>query len=175
MTTPPQSGGAMTTPPQSGGAMTTPPQSGGARILVLAATDPANAWGAIIDWPPSPTDARPQRSAGARVVLRDGVLLGWMGRGDHPLITFLPEGEPDRTAAAHALAGALAGLVDGGSRPVLLVSSIDGVHAADSPLRSVFAHAGFVATARGLFKRRAVVAPEPRREMAMAARRHDAE
>ena len=123
-----------------------------ARPLVLAATDPANAWGALLDWPPSPSDARPQRAAGALVVLLDGVLLGWMGRGEHPLITFLPEDEPGRSDAVRALAQGLAELVDGKTRRALLVSSIDGIAAARSPLAPTFAGAGFVATARGLLK-----------------------
>ncbi len=62
-----------------------------AAAIVLAATDPANAWGAIVDWPASVAEGRPQRAAGALVVIRDGVLLGWLGRGQHPLLTFLPE------------------------------------------------------------------------------------
>jgi len=123
-----------------------------ARPLVLAATDPANAWGALLDWPASRGDARPQRAAGALVVLRDGVLLGWMGRGSRPLITFLPEDEPDRSDAGRALAQGLAELVDGKTRRALLVSSIDGVDAAHSPLVPIFVAAGFVATTRGLLR-----------------------
>ena len=126
----------------------------GARPIVLAATDPANVWGAILDWPPSPGDARPQRAAGAVVVIADGAILGWMGRGEHPVITFLPEDEGARAESAHALAQGLAGLVDSGTRPALLVGSIDGVDASASPLAPAFVRAGFVATARGLMKRR---------------------
>jgi ATP-dependent helicase Lhr and Lhr-like helicase len=124
------------------------------RPVVLAATDPANAWGALLDWPASASSARPQRAAGARVVLLDGVLLGWMGRGEHPVLTFLPEDEPDRSEGAHALARGLAGLVEAGSRPALLIASIDGAHASASPLAPAFERAGFVASARGLLKRR---------------------
>jgi ATP-dependent Lhr-like helicase len=170
---PPASGGATMTPPASGGATMTPPASGGATM-----TPPASG-GATMTPPPSGgapktrAEARPQRSAGARVVLQDGSLLGWMGRGDHPLITFLPEGEPGRAEAARVLAGALAGLVDGGSRPTLIVCSIDGVAATDSPLRPAFAQAGFVATARGLLKRRAAPAPALWRGSATAAGRHE--
>ncbi len=120
--------------------------------LVLAATDPANAWGSLLDWPASLAEARPQRAAGALVVLLDGVLLGWLGRGEHPLITFLPEAEPDRSEAARALAQGLGQLVEGKVRRALLVSSVDGIDAAHSPLASSFVQAGFVATARGLLK-----------------------
>ena len=125
------------------------------RALVLAATDPANAWGALIDWPPSSVASRPQRAAGALVVLRDGSLLGWLGRSDNLLITFLPDGEPARGAAARALAHALGDMVEQGTRRALLVATIDGVPAAASSLVAAFADAGFAATADGLFKRSA--------------------
>jgi ATP-dependent Lhr-like helicase len=137
-----------------------------AQPLVLAATDPANAWGALLDWPASLADARPQRAAGALVVLLDGALLGWMGRGEHPVLTFLPDEEPLRSDAASALARALAGLVEGLARPALLISSIDGVDASRSALAPAFARAGFLATARGLLKRR----PAPARDAAESDR-----
>jgi ATP-dependent Lhr-like helicase len=133
--------------------------------IVLAATDPANAWGALLEWPSGAgqaNTARPQRAAGALVVLRDGAVLGWLGRGNRPLRTFLPDG-PDGTSiranAALALAHALAGIVDGVGRRALLVSTIDGAPAAESPLAPSFVKAGFAATMRGLLKR----SPEARR------------
>jgi len=120
--------------------------------LVLAATDPANAWGALLDWPGT-GEARPQRAAGALVVLHEGALLGWLGRGEHPLLTFLPPDEPARSDAAHRLARALADRVERGKHRALLVGTVDGVAAARSPLAPVFAAAGFTATLRGLLKR----------------------
>ncbi len=124
-----------------------------ASVLVLAATDPGNAYGGVLDWPAGETDARPQRAAGALVVLRDGELLGWMGRGDHPVLTFLPDEEPARTEAAGALAAALAGRVESAGLRALLISTIDGVDAVRSPLAGVFLGAGFSATAQGLQRR----------------------
>jgi ATP-dependent Lhr-like helicase len=121
--------------------------------VVLAATDPANAWGAIVDWPTAAGEARPQRAAGALVVLHDGALLGWLGRGERPLLTFLPEDEPDRGHAARALAGALARLAEREGQRALLVSSVDGVEAARSPLAPIFVEAGFARTMHGLLKR----------------------
>jgi ATP-dependent Lhr-like helicase len=120
--------------------------------LVLAATDPANAWGALLEWPASRGDARPQRAAGALVVLHDGALLGWLGRGEHPLITFLPDDEPERSHQASLLAHALRDLVDRGPRRALLVSTVDGVRAAESPLTAAFVRAGFAATMHGLLR-----------------------
>jgi ATP-dependent Lhr-like helicase len=126
-----------------------------AQAIVLAASDPASAWGALLEWPaPASGDARPQRSAGALVVLRDGALLGWLGRAGHALLTF------DRDSqAVRELARALGGLVDAGDRRALLVSTVDGVHAPDSPVAETFVAAGFASTSRGLLKRRSGVAP----------------
>jgi ATP-dependent Lhr-like helicase len=121
---------------------------------VLAATDPANAWGAVLEWPTSTGDTRPQRAAGAVVVLQDGALLGWMGRGENPVVTFLPEGELARSEAVRTLATALASLVDRGPRRALLVATIDGGDAARSPLAPAFAEAGFTRSAQGLLKRK---------------------
>ena len=126
---------------------------------ILSATDPANAWGALIEWPVSLGAARPQRAAGALVVLRAGALLGWLGRGDRPLLTFLAPEEPSRSDDARALARALADRVDRGRERALLVSTIDGVAAADSPLAPCFSTAGFVATSRGLFRRGTAASP----------------
>lgn len=54
--------------------------------VVLAATDPAQPYGAAIGWPDSP--GRPARSAGASVVLREGEPLAWFDRRSHHLVTF---------------------------------------------------------------------------------------
>ena len=79
--------------------------------VVLAATDPAQPYGASLAWPQSP--GRPARSAGALVVSRSGVPLVWFDRRSHHIVTF--------PAAAGDLgwADALASLVkDGRSRSV---------------------------------------------------------
>ena len=120
---------------------------------VLAATDPANAWGALLDWPTHPGESRPQRAAGALVVLHEGTLLGWLGRGDHPLLTFLPSDPPARSEAAALLARALAERVDRGKHRAFLISTIDGVDAGRSPLTPAFAAAGFSTTLHGLQRR----------------------
>jgi ATP-dependent Lhr-like helicase len=124
------------------------------RVVVIAATDPANAWGAALDWPPTKHAERPQRSAKALVVLRSGELLGWLSRAGGPLLTFGSDDESARPSASRALADALAGLVDQGDLRALLVSSVDGAPAATSPLGPFLFEAGFTGTTRGLFKRR---------------------
>jgi ATP-dependent Lhr-like helicase len=124
-----------------------------APTVVLSATDPANAYGGLLDWPASQTEGRPQRVAGALVVLRDGELLGWVGRGDRPLLTFLPDEAPDRNDAAKALGHALAAHADASGARALLIGSIDGLPAERSPLAASFAEAGFQASAHGLLRR----------------------
>jgi ATP-dependent Lhr-like helicase len=129
--------------------------------LVLAASDPANAWGALVDWPAGRGDERPQRSAGALVVLQDGALLGWLGRRDRCLLTFMPDDPGRRSEAAAALGAALAGLVDGSRRRALLLSKIDGVDAARSDLARSLVQAGFAPTASGLVRRRTSLPDAP--------------
>ena len=126
-----------------------------ARTWTLGATDPANPWGAAIPWPEGPEGARPQRAAGARVILLEGALLAATGRGDRSLVTFLPKDEPARTEASRALAAALAAPVDAGRRRAVLISRIDGEDPGESPLAPFLAAAGFLRGSRGWLKRAA--------------------
>jgi ATP-dependent Lhr-like helicase len=137
------------------------------RTLVLAATDTANPWGAALPWPPG--DARPQRAAGAQVILRDGALLGWIGRAESNLLTFLPAAEPERSAAAEALVDALARLVESGRRRAVLVSKIDGRDPRESPLAPHLVAAGFLAGSRGYLKRIPTTSPPLRSGSALRA------
>ena len=138
--------------------------------LVLAATDPANPYGATLPWPrrEGDGDARAQRAAGAQVVLHDGALVGWLGRGEHNLHTFLPAEEPARSHAARALAQALAAQVDSGRRKAFLIARVDGEDVASSPLAPFLKEAGFTAGLKGYLKRaplpRAVAEPAPPEE-----------
>jgi ATP-dependent Lhr-like helicase len=123
-----------------------------AEAFVLAATDPANPYGAALPWPPKEdTQARPQRAAGARVILHRGSLVGYLGRTGQQLLTFLPDTEPQRSEAREILARTLAKLAAPGS-PVF-VAKIDGVQPSESELTSSLVNAGFVATSRGLLHR----------------------
>jgi ATP-dependent Lhr-like helicase len=122
------------------------------RTVVLAATDPANPYGAALPWPER-EGARPQRAAGAQVILRDGHLAAWLGRAERNLLTFLPDSEPEASETAAAIAGALAGLVESGRRRVLLVGRVDGEDPSRSPLAPYLREAGFLAGSRGFLKR----------------------
>ena len=125
--------------------------------LMLAATDPANPYGATLPWPLREGDgdatSRAQRAAGAQVVLHDGRLLAWLGRGEHHLHAFLPAEEPSRSQSARALAAALAAQVDEGRRKALLIARVDGVEVALSPLAPELRAAGFIPGIKGYLKR----------------------
>ena len=95
--------------------------------LVLAATDPAQPYGATLTWPDSA--GRPARSANALVVLRDGVSIAWYDRRSHHLVTF-PRTLDDRTWAE-----ALADLVRAGRLRKVEVRKVDGEPLATSPAR----------------------------------------
>jgi ATP-dependent Lhr-like helicase len=121
--------------------------------LVLAATDPAQPYGSALPWPARAEGARPQRASGAMVVLHDGELLGWIGRSEQSLLTFLPPHEPARGHAIDALADALAGLVRSGARKALSLATIDGEGAMRSPLAEALLARGFRHGLRGLLLR----------------------
>ncbi|HEX7831898.1 MAG TPA: helicase-related protein, partial [Thermoanaerobaculia bacterium] len=70
--------------------------------VMLAATDPANPYGAIVPWPESPWGL--SRSVGANVILVNGSLVCYISRGEKQLLIFLPEDEPVRSNAARELA-----------------------------------------------------------------------
>jgi ATP-dependent Lhr-like helicase len=133
-------------------ALREPPPREESRTFVLSATDPASPYGAAVAWPDR-AGARPQRAAGAQVILRDGRLLAWLGRAERNLLTFLPESGPDALESAAAIAGALAGLVESGKRRALLVAKVDGEDPSRSPLAAYLREAGFLAGSRGFLKR----------------------
>jgi len=58
-----------------------------ARVLVLAATDPAQPYGAALSWPEGAA-GRPARAAGAFVIMVDGACAAYVERGGKALLTF---------------------------------------------------------------------------------------
>ncbi|RKT10815.1 ATP-dependent Lhr-like helicase [Streptomyces sp. 1114.5] len=125
-----------------------PPQA-----LVLAAADPANAYGAALPWPEPPTAPggkestahRPGRKAGALVVLVDGELALYVERGGKSLLAW-PEDEETRALAA----GALAAAIRAGALGSVTVERANGEPALGSELGRALEDAGFHATPRGL-------------------------
>jgi ATP-dependent Lhr-like helicase len=120
--------------------------------VVLAATDPANPYGAALPWPERPEGRKPMRMAGALVVLVDGRLAGWLGRGEEQLLTFIGD-EADAEPTRAALAGALAGEVGPDRRTTLFIQTVDGAPVEESPLADGLREAGFARTPRGYLRR----------------------
>ncbi|WP_373308705.1 ATP-dependent helicase [Amycolatopsis bartoniae] len=115
--------------------------------VVLAATDPAQPYGAALAWPAAVGDTkhRAARKAGALVVLADGLPVLYVERGGKSLLSFTEDDEALR-AAAHALSRA----VREGWLGQLAVQRADGEHALTSALADVLRDAGFRATPKGL-------------------------
>ncbi len=143
--------------------------------VTLAATDPANPYGALLPWPDWPgvmrasaaapltatseaiataavTGLRASRSAGARVVLVDGRLIAWIARGDRIMLVALPADEPDRSIAGRALARELVELAyraPEGSRG-WLIAEINGGPAHADAVAPFLIEGGFAHTGMGL-------------------------
>jgi ATP-dependent helicase Lhr and Lhr-like helicase len=74
--------------------------------IVLAATDPAQPYGAALPWPKHEEDARrPQRVAGAYVVLAGAEPILYVERGGKGIATLADADDPRMQAALEALAG----------------------------------------------------------------------
>lgn len=119
-----------------------------AEVVILSAVDPANPYGAALAWPEQPgLDARPQRAAGAKVILWRGHLLAYLSRTREALLIFT-DLLPQTDAAQDALVTAL---VDESSHGLALeLGTINGEPAARTPLAQQLLQAGFQETSRGL-------------------------
>ncbi len=119
------------------------------QAVVLAAADPANAYGAALPWPEPPDGAshKPGRKAGSLVVLVDGELTLYMERGGKTLLSWATD--PD-APSLHAAAAALAYAARAGALGTVTVERANGVPALTSPLSRPLEQAGFLATPRGL-------------------------
>jgi ATP-dependent Lhr-like helicase len=118
--------------------------------VTLAATDPANPFGAALPWPERETSGghRPGRKAGSLVVLTDGALALYVERGGRTLLTW-----SDEPARLRAAALSLADAVRRGALGRLTVEKADGeqlLGAGSTPLREALDAAGFISTPRGL-------------------------
>jgi len=125
-------------------------EDGGGDVVVLAATDPANPYGAAVAWPAPMGAGRhtPRRGAGAHVVLVDGHLTAYVEKGGRSLLTF-----SDDAAVLVASARALAELVVSGRVRTLQLQRIDGAEPADQPVLAHLRASGFVDHPRGLVRR----------------------
>lgn len=122
-----------------------------AETWILAATDPASPWGNALPWPKTSDETqRPQRVAGAQVIVHNGFLLGYLGRTQQSLLTFCSEHAGDDQNFPR-LAASLASLAKPG-KPILIVK-VDGRVASGSPVTDALQAAGFVSTSQGMIHR----------------------
>ncbi|MGH2743169.1 MAG: Lhr family helicase, partial [Thermoleophilaceae bacterium] len=112
-----------------------------AGALVLAATDPANPFGATLGWPKRDDDSgrRPARVAGAYVVILDAEPVLYVERGGKGL---LPLREPDEGWLRPALE-ALAETVRRGRVPRLAIERFDGEPIVGSKTAELLVELGF--------------------------------
>jgi ATP-dependent Lhr-like helicase len=135
--------------------------------VVLAATDPANVYGAALPWPErpgagdpdavdlgegtgsrrkAPTGHRAGRKAGALVVLVDGDLVLYVERGGKTLLSWTEDEHVLKEAST-----ALSGAVSAGALGRMVVEKADGASVHEpTPLSAALQAAGFAATPRGL-------------------------
>ena len=145
-------------------------------VTLLAASDPANPYGAALSWPAIPSFAhkgegtvkhRPARKAGACVVLVDGAPVLYVERGAKTLLAFTTD-----PVLLEAAAPALARLVSAGGAEKISVEKVNDVellgthilslssgevveHPVEA-LRAALQAQGFYATVRGLSLRRSI-------------------
>jgi ATP-dependent helicase Lhr and Lhr-like helicase len=125
----------------SGSSLVSGTGSGGSRSAAEAATEDGETRGGT---------RGPTRSVGAQVIIVDGQLAAYLGRG-RQLLTYLPDAEPDRSRVARALSSRLADIARTGEGRVggLLIGEVDGVNATEHPLAPFLVEAGFVRSALG--------------------------
>jgi ATP-dependent Lhr-like helicase len=122
------------------------------KAVTLAATDPANPYGAALGWPKlDGVSHRPGRKAGGLVVLVDGALVLSLERGGRTVLAFTDDGEVLRAAASDLAVTARNRRLD-----TLTVEKINGEGVYGTELALALQEAGFVATPRGYTLRKAV-------------------
>jgi ATP-dependent Lhr-like helicase len=118
---------------------------------LVAATDPANPYGAALPWPERPDGGgrRAARVPAAFVVLVDGAAAAWIGPREHQVATFLDAPGRPSDEVAQAVAACLAGHASAGRWSTLFIESVDGRAVDDSPLAPALRSVGFVVTPTG--------------------------
>jgi len=120
------------------------------RAVTLAATDPANPYGAALGWPAlEGVSHRPGRKAGGVVVLVDGALVLYLERGGRSALAFTDDEEVLTAAAADLVRTAQARRLD-----TLTVEQVNGEFVYNTPTGRALRAGGFVESSRGLTLRR---------------------
>ncbi len=114
--------------------------SASAGVIVIAAADPANPYGAALPWPQYDVGS-PSRRTGAYVVLSQGELAAYVERGARSVLTW-----PDKESAV------VSGLVDVAKRRkgTTTVATIDGESTLASEIGAALLNAGFVTGYKGV-------------------------
>ena len=109
------------------------------RYLILAATDPANPYGAALGWPKRPGGRRPSRTPGAYVLLREGEPRMFVERGGRGVLRLAELADEEFAEALQVLAEAAAN----GRLPRLAIERVDGEPVIGSGLEPTLIEAGF--------------------------------
>jgi len=107
--------------------------------LVLAATDPANPYGASLPWPKLEGGRRPGRTPGAHLLLRDGEPWVFVERGGRGVLRLRSLAGAELEEAMRALADAVAA----GQLPKLAIEKLDGEAVIGSGHEEALIGAGF--------------------------------
>jgi ATP-dependent helicase Lhr and Lhr-like helicase len=107
--------------------------------LVLAATDPAQPYGATLAWPKRAEGRRPARTPGAYVLLRDGNPIVYIERGGKGIVRLIELDGEELVAAISELASA----AHNGVVPKLAIERVDGEPVIGSGLEDGLIAAGF--------------------------------
>jgi len=109
-------------------------------LVIMAATDPANPYGAAVAWPDHDAGS-PGRHAGAFVIINDGSLIAFVERGGRSILTW--DAEPSVLVA---------GVMDVARqrRRTMTVANINGESSMDSSLGEAMLAAGFATGYKGL-------------------------
>ena len=121
-------------------------------IVVLAAVDPANPWGASLPWPERQRDEgpRPRRVAHAWLLLEGGRPLLFIDAGGRSWVTFAAWREMAESGQLGRGVGALVDLARQQRRRSFLVERIDGLPAGESEYAEALCQQGFDRDHRGL-------------------------
>lgn len=113
--------------------------------VVLAAADPANPFGLMMPWPTMTNAYRPRRVPGARVLIHDGRLVGYLSHTQRRMYT--PDASIDAAALVRLLHRAAA---DG----PLYLESVNDRAPYDTPWHDTLVNAGFSPSRQGYLLRR---------------------
>ena len=128
-------------------------------VVQLAAADPANPYGAILPWPSfgfadGQKPRGPSRSVGAQVILVNGALAAYLGRGGRQAFVDLPEQEPDRSRVASCVAAQLVLLARAAGKEGLLLEEVNAKPVHAHVVAPFLVEAGFVPSSLGYHLRR---------------------